>query len=162
MAMMAIKGIYGEYGVQRLNHGIGFDTAAIELLLPTYGERSGSRARSASHWALNPHPTLIPAIESRLGRERALLRLANWAWRTTSRARSDVFFTGADGCLRSNRALCQAAGHYAVRPVHRLDAADRPRRQQLDRDARAASPASAARPTWAPMRAAGATRAQPG
>src|SRR5450830_1889425 len=36
MAMMAIKGIYAEYGVQRLNHGIGFDTAAIELLLPTY------------------------------------------------------------------------------------------------------------------------------
>ena len=35
MAMMAIKGIYAEYGVQRLNHGIGFDTAAIELLLPT-------------------------------------------------------------------------------------------------------------------------------
>ncbi|MCP2937451.1 malonate decarboxylase subunit alpha, partial [Salmonella enterica subsp. enterica serovar Typhimurium] len=32
MAMMAIKGIYAEYGVQRLNHGIGFDTAAIELL----------------------------------------------------------------------------------------------------------------------------------
>jgi malonate decarboxylase alpha subunit len=29
------------------------------------------------------------------------------------RARSDVFFTGPDGALRSNRALCQAAGHYA-------------------------------------------------
>src|SRR5256885_8847804 len=29
------------------------------------------------------------------------------------RARSDVFFTGADGSLRSNRAFCQAAGHYA-------------------------------------------------
>ena len=24
-----------------LNHGIGFDTAAIELLLPTYGEQLG-------------------------------------------------------------------------------------------------------------------------
>ena len=33
-AMMAIKGIYAEYGVQTVNHGIGFDTAAIELLLP--------------------------------------------------------------------------------------------------------------------------------
>ena len=43
MAMMAIKGIYAEYGVQRLNHGIGFDTAAIELLLPTYGEALGLR-----------------------------------------------------------------------------------------------------------------------
>jgi malonate decarboxylase alpha subunit len=35
MAMMAIKGIYSEYGVRRLNHGIGFPTAAIELLLLT-------------------------------------------------------------------------------------------------------------------------------
>ena len=26
MAMMAIKGIYAEYGINRLNHGIGFDT----------------------------------------------------------------------------------------------------------------------------------------
>jgi malonate decarboxylase alpha subunit len=29
------------------------------------------------------------------------------------RARSDIFFTGADGSLRSNRAICQTAGHYA-------------------------------------------------
>jgi malonate decarboxylase alpha subunit len=29
------------------------------------------------------------------------------------RARSDIFFTGADGSLRSNRALCQTAGLYA-------------------------------------------------
>ena len=28
-------------------------------------------------------------------------------------ARSDVFFTGPDGSMRSNRAFCQAAGHYA-------------------------------------------------
>ena len=64
MAMMAIKGIYSEYGVRRLNHGIGFPTAAIELLLPTYGERLGLKGKVATHWALNPHPTLIPAIES--------------------------------------------------------------------------------------------------
>ena len=64
MAMMAIKGIYAEYGVKRLNHGIGFETAAIELLLPTYGERLGLKGKIATHWALNPHPTLIPAIES--------------------------------------------------------------------------------------------------
>ena len=43
MAMMAIKGIYAEYGVQRLNHGIGFDTAAIELLLPTYRRIAGAQ-----------------------------------------------------------------------------------------------------------------------
>ncbi len=47
-AMMVIKGIYAPYGISSLNHGIGFDTAAIELLLPTYGESSGSRARSAA------------------------------------------------------------------------------------------------------------------
>ncbi|WP_458233105.1 malonate decarboxylase subunit alpha, partial [Roseateles sp. P5_E8] len=64
MAMMAIKGIYAEYGVQRLNHGIGFDTAAIELLLPTYGESLGLKGKICRHWALNPHPALIPAIEA--------------------------------------------------------------------------------------------------
>ena len=112
MAMMAIKGLYAEYGVQRLNHGIGFDTAAIELLLPTYGESLGLRGKICRHWALNPHPALIPAIEagwvesihsfgSELGMEDYI------------RARSDVFFTGADGSLRSHRAFCQAAGHYA-------------------------------------------------
>ena len=112
MAMMAIKGIYAEYGVQSLNHGIGFDTAAIELLLPTYGERLGLKGKICRHWALNPHPALIPAIEagwvesvhsfgSELGMEDYI------------RARPDVFFTGPDGSLRSNRAFCQAAGHYA-------------------------------------------------
>lgn len=112
MAMMAIKGIYAEYGVQRLNHGIGFDTAAIELLLPTYAESLGLKGKICKHWALNPHPALIPAIEagwvesihsfgSELGMEDYI------------RARSDVFFTGTDGSLRSNRAFCQAAGHYA-------------------------------------------------
>jgi NAD(P)-dependent dehydrogenase (short-subunit alcohol dehydrogenase family) len=29
------------------------------------------------------------------------------------RARPDIFFTGRDGSLRSNRALCQVAGLYA-------------------------------------------------
>ncbi|MFP3373629.1 malonate decarboxylase subunit alpha, partial [Pseudomonas sp. SIMBA_068] len=38
-AMLAIKGIYEPYGIKRLNHGIGFNTAAIELLLPTYGAK---------------------------------------------------------------------------------------------------------------------------
>ena len=41
MAMIAIRGVYERHGVISLNHGIGFDTAAIELLLPTYGESSG-------------------------------------------------------------------------------------------------------------------------
>src|SRR6478672_664224 len=112
MAMMAIRGIYAEYEVNRLNHGIGFDTAAIELLLPTYAESLSLKGKICRNWALNPHPALIPAIEagfvenvhsfgSELGMEEYI------------RARSDVFFTGPDGALRSNRAFCQAAGHYA-------------------------------------------------
>ncbi|MCE4224096.1 malonate decarboxylase subunit alpha [Methylobacterium sp. C25] len=112
IAMMAIKGIYAEYGVRRLNHGIGFGTAAIELLLPTYAEKLGLKGQIATHWALNPHPTLIPAIESGwvkqvhcFGSEVGMDRYI--------RERSDVFFTGADGSLRSNRAFCQTAGLYA-------------------------------------------------
>ncbi len=112
MAMMAIKGIYAEYGVERLNHGIGFDTAAIELLLPTYAASLGLKGKIGRHWALNPHPALIPAIEagfvesvycfgSELGMEEYM------------RARPDIFLVGPDGSMRSNRALCQAAGHYA-------------------------------------------------
>jgi len=112
MAMMAIKGIYAEYEIERLNHGIGFDTAAIELLLPTYAASLGLKGKIARHWALNPHPALIPAIEagfvesvhsfgSELGMEKYIS------------ARPDVFFVGPDGSMRSNRAFSQAAGHYA-------------------------------------------------
>ncbi|MBB3560929.1 malonate decarboxylase alpha subunit [Rhizobium sp. BK512] len=111
-AMMAIKGIYAPYGVKRLNHGIGFSTAAIELLLPTFADKLGLRGKIASHFALNPHPALIPAIES------------GWVQQIHSfgsevgmddyiRARPDVYFTGADGSLRSNRAFSQVAGLYA-------------------------------------------------
>ncbi|RJF92362.1 malonate decarboxylase subunit alpha [Noviherbaspirillum saxi] len=112
MAMMAIKGIYAEYEVDRLNHGIGFDTAAIELILPTYAESLGLCGKIARHWALNPHPALIPAIEAgfvesvhSFGSE---LGMENYI-----RSRPDVFFVGPDGSMRSNRAFCQAAGHYA-------------------------------------------------
>lgn len=112
MAMMALKGIYAPYGVKRLNHGIGFPTAAIELILPTYGEALGLKGKVATHFALNPHPTLIPAIES------------GWVEQIHSfgsevgmdvyiRERGDVYFTGHDGSLRSNRLICQLAGLYA-------------------------------------------------
>ena len=112
MAMMAIKGIYAEYQVDRLNHGIGFDTAAIELLLPTYAASLGLKGKICRHWALNPHPALIPAIEagfvesvhsfgSELGMEAYIS------------ARPDIFFVGPGGSMRSNRAFSQAAGHYA-------------------------------------------------
>jgi malonate decarboxylase alpha subunit len=111
--MMVIRGIYERHQVQSLNHGIGFDTAAIELLLPTFGESLGLRGKICKHFALNPHPTLIPAIESgwvesvhSFGSEVGMNEYI--------RARPDIFFTGRDGSLRSNRVLCQLAGQYAV------------------------------------------------
>jgi malonate decarboxylase alpha subunit len=111
-AMLAIKGIYAPYGVQRLNHGIGFSTAAIELLLPTFGERLGLKGKIATHFALNPHPALIPAIES--GWVRQIHSFGSEVGMDDYiRARSDVYFTGPDGSLRSNRAFCQTAGLYA-------------------------------------------------
>src|ERR671912_78028 len=64
VAMLAIRGVYERHRVTSLNHGIGFGTAAIELLLPTYGESLGLRGEICRNWVLNPHPTLIPAIES--------------------------------------------------------------------------------------------------
>ncbi|SEJ19761.1 malonate decarboxylase alpha subunit [Azotobacter beijerinckii] len=113
MAMMAIRGIYEKHKVQSLNHGIGFNTAAIELILPTYGERLGLKGKICRNWTLNPHPTLIPAIETGwvqsvhcFGTE---LGMENYV-----AARPDVFFTGRDGSLRSNRLMCQLAGQYAV------------------------------------------------
>lgn len=113
MGMMVIRGIYERHGVTSLNHGIGYDTAAIELLLPTYGASFGLKGKICRNWALNPHPTLIPAIESgwvesvhcfggEVGMEEYI------------RARSDIFFVGHDGSLRSNRVLCQLAGQYGV------------------------------------------------
>src|SRR5437867_3969357 len=113
MAMMAIRGVYVRRRVQSLNHGIGFNTAAIELILPTYGEKLGLKGKICKSWTLNPHPTLIPAIESgwvesvhcfggELGMERYIEQ------------RPDIFFTGRDASMRSNRAICQLAGQYAV------------------------------------------------
>lgn len=113
IGMLVIRGIYERHQVRSLNHGIGFDTAAIELLLPTYGESLGLRGKICEYWALNPHPTLIPAIESgwvkgvhSFGSEVGMARYVA--------ARPDIFFTGRDGSLRSNRVLCQLAGQYAV------------------------------------------------
>jgi malonate decarboxylase alpha subunit len=112
MAMMAIAAVYEPYQVRRLNHGIGYATAAIELIMPTYAAKRSLKGKVASHFVLNPHPTLIPAIEagfvdnvycfgSELGMERYIAQ------------RTDVFPVGADGGLRSNRALAQVAGQYA-------------------------------------------------
>jgi malonate decarboxylase alpha subunit len=107
------RGVYERHNVTSLNHGIGFGTAAIELLLPTYAESLGLRGKICRNWVLNPHPTLIPAIES------------GWVETVTAfggevgmedyvAARPDVFMTGRDGSARSNRMAAQTAGLYGV------------------------------------------------
>lgn len=112
-AMLALRGVYERHRVVSLNHGVGFGTAAIELILPTYGERLGLKGKICRNWTLNPHPTLIPAIESgwvetihSFGGESGMNDYVA--------ARPDVFFNGADRSLRSNRMLCQLAGQYAI------------------------------------------------
>ncbi|WP_338761486.1 malonate decarboxylase subunit alpha [Massilia sp. METH4] len=113
MAMMAIRGVYERHNVQSLNHGIGFNTAAIELLLPTYGEQLGLKGKICRNWTLNPHPTLIPAIESGWV-DSVHCFGAELGMEAYTAARPDIFFTGRDGSMRSNRLLCQMAGQYAV------------------------------------------------
>lgn len=112
-AMMVLKGIYAEYGIKAVNHGIGYDTSALELILPTYGEELGLKGKVCTHFILNPCPTLIPAIETgwiqtvhSFGGEVGMDKYVA--------ARPDVFFVGPDGSMRSNRAFSQVAGHYAI------------------------------------------------
>jgi malonate decarboxylase alpha subunit len=112
-AMMVIRGIYERHQVISLNHGVGFDTAAVELLLPTYGTQLGLRGKICRNWVLNPQPTLIPAIES--GWVESVHSFGNEAgMEQYIAARPDIFFTGRDGSLRSNRVFCQLAGLYAM------------------------------------------------
>lgn len=112
-AMMVIRGIYERHQVTSLNHGVGFDTAAVELLLPTYGAKLGLKGKICRNWILNPQPTLIPAIES--GWVESIHSFGNEdGMQKYIKARPDIFFTGEDGSLRSNRVFCQLAGHYAV------------------------------------------------
>ncbi len=113
MAMLALKGIYREYRVKSLNHGIGYATAAIELLFPTYGAELGLKGTGCTHWILNPHPTMIPAIEAgfverihSFGGEPGMERYV--------RERGDIFFIGSDGYMRSNRCAAHFAGLYAI------------------------------------------------
>lgn len=134
MAMMAIRGIYQRHNVQSLNHGIGFNTAAIELILPTYGESLGLKGKICRHWTLNPHPTLIPAIESGWV-ESVLLRHRTGdgglhrpaSRRVLHRPRRLAAFQ--PDVLPAGRAIRR-------RPVHRRDPAGRWRRPFLHRHPR--------------------------
>jgi malonate decarboxylase alpha subunit len=113
MAMMTLKGIYAEYAVKTINHGVGFNTAAIELILPTYGNQLGLKGKICNNWILNPHPTMIPAIEDgwvdsifppggEVGMDKYI------------KNRTDIFFTGTNGVLHSGRASAQVGGHYGI------------------------------------------------
>ncbi|MGD9780950.1 MAG: malonate decarboxylase subunit alpha [Kiritimatiellia bacterium] len=113
MAMMALKGIYAPYGVQALNHGLGYATAAIELLLPTYGAQLGLKGKVATRWVLNPHPTLIPAIEAGFV-EHVYAFGGEPGMDDYVQARPDIFAVGPDGSMRSNRCCAHIAGLYAI------------------------------------------------
>ncbi|PBC47504.1 malonate decarboxylase subunit alpha [Rhodococcus sp. ACPA1] len=113
MAMTAIRGVYERHSVTSLNHGIGYNTAAIELLLPTYGESLGLRGKICLDWAVNPHPTLIPAIET--GWVRSVMPFGGEVGMNDYvNARPTVFPVGADGTLRSNRMAAQTVGLYGT------------------------------------------------
>lgn len=113
LAMLALKGIYAKYQPQSLNHGVGFNTAAIELLLPTYGQELGLKGKACRHWLLNPHPTMIPAIEA--GFVQTIYTVGSeMGMHKYIAARPDIFPVGRDGGMRSNRAFGQMCGHYAT------------------------------------------------
>ena len=112
-AMLTMKGIYAKYLPRSINHGVGFNTAAIELMLPTYGDELGLKGKALTNWVLNPHPTMIPAIEegfvesiippgNELGMEKYVM------------AKPDIFPVGRDGTLRSSRLFAQLTGHYGI------------------------------------------------
>lgn len=113
MAMLAMKGIYAKYLPRSLNHGVGFNTAAIELMLPTYGEELGLKGNACLHWLLNPHPTMIPAIEE--GFVKTIYTVGSeMGMGEYIRSKPDIFPVGRDGGMRSNRAFGQMCGHYAT------------------------------------------------
>ena len=112
-AMMILKGIYAKHKVACMNHGIGYVSAAIELMLPTYGEELGLKGQICRNWVANPIPAMIPAIETgwvesvvAFGSE---VGMEDYVNQTT-----DIFTVGNDGTLRSNRAYAQTAGLYAA------------------------------------------------
>lgn len=110
-AMMIMKGIYAKHNVDRMNHGIGYVSAALELMLPTYGEELGLKGKICKHWVANPIPAMIPAIETGWA-ESCVAFGSEVGMEDYVRARSDIFFTGSDGSLRSNRCYAQMAGLY--------------------------------------------------
>ncbi len=113
MGMLALKGIYAKYKPRGLNHGVGYNTAAIELLLPTYGKELGLMGETCRHWMVNPLPTLIPAIED--GFVDTIFPVGGEVgMEAYVQSKPDIFPVGPCGKMRSNRFYGQMTGHYAV------------------------------------------------
>ena len=161
MAMMAIRGIYERHEVVSLNHGIGFNTAAIELLLPTYGEALGLKGKICPALGAQPAPDADPGDRDRLGRERALLRRRGRHGGLHRRAARRVLHRPRR-LAALQPGLVPAGRPVRGRHVHRLHAADRRATPTRRQSPPAGSPASAARPTWGTTRAAAGTPRRPG
>ncbi|RLD17566.1 MAG: malonate decarboxylase subunit alpha [Caldiserica bacterium] len=111
LGMLLIKGIYEKYKVESVNHGVGYNACAVELILPTFGKHL--KGKVCKYWALNPHPTLIPAIEEGFvkrifpfGGEPGMEDYVN--------AHPEIFPIGNDGSMRSNRVFAQLLGLYGI------------------------------------------------
>ncbi|MEA2081975.1 MAG: malonate decarboxylase subunit alpha [Elusimicrobiota bacterium] len=111
LAMMVIKGIYEKYKVDSLNHGIGYNAAAIELLLPTYAKEL--KGKICRYWALNPHPTMIPAMEA--GFVKSVYSFGGEpGMEDYVKKHKKLFFMGPDGNMRSGRLNAQLLGLYGI------------------------------------------------
>ena len=123
MAMMAIAAIYEPYEVRRLNHGIGYATAAIELILPTFAAHARTEGQGGQSFRAQPASDPDPCDRSRFRRQRILFRV---------RTGNGALCFGPDRYLSGRRrrqsALksCTRPGRrtICVRPVHRRHAAD--------------------------------------
>ena len=160
MAMMAIRGIYERHGVHvaesrhRLRHR-RHRTAAADLR-----RKARAQGQDLPQLGAESAPDPDPGDREPAGSRACIASAAKSGMERYIAARPDVFFTGRDGSLRSNRVLCQLAGQYARRPVHRLDAADGRRRATRRPSRSDGSRASAARRTWATTRTAGGIRSE--
>ncbi len=113
MAMMVIRGVYERCRVTTVSHGISLNAAALELILPTYGNALGLKGKICRHWVVDPHPTLIPLIEE--GWICSVQCAANErGMEEYMAARSDIFPVGPDGTVRSNRLVSMAAAQYSI------------------------------------------------
>ena len=130
-AMLAIKGIYAPYGVKRLNHGIGFNTAAIELLLPTYGEKLGLEGQGREPLGPEPASDADPGHRIRLGRADPQLRLGSRHGRLHHGAVRHLLHR-AGRVVAFQPSILPDRRPLRLRHVHRLDLADRSRRPFLD------------------------------